>query len=70
MGCIRREREGYCFHHQCPYPDRTGVECVDVRAGFCELGDRCIDDCEYSFDRLLRDKALKAFGTDYYPEEA
>lgn len=68
MACSKRERTGDCHHSQCPYPGRSGFECVDIRAGCCEIGEECnVTECQFSWrasDWKTRRIANKAFG-DY-----
>lgn len=51
MSCARKERTGFCSHPQCQYPDETGhgYECVDIEKGFCEVGENCLEKCDYSW---------------------
>lgn len=51
MACERRKRTGRCSHYQCPYSDETdhGYECVEIMGDFCEAGENCIAECNYSY---------------------
>ena len=63
MACDQRKVLGYCNHYQCPYSDQTrlGYECVDIIEDFCECGDGCIPECEYSFDPAWQNEVTKQF---------
>lgn len=64
MACERRERTGSCGHYQCPFEAESGYQCVDVIAGFCEIGEGCVQRCPYAWkdgDIKTTRKALKAF---------
>ena len=60
MACIKREQYGHCAHTQCPFPDESGVECVDVVKNFCEIGDGCITACQWSWDPNDTEKTAQA----------
>jgi len=65
MGCDKRERGEPCPHSICPYPDMTdhGYECVDIIEGFCEVGEDCYPECEFSWQSGTKraDEAFLAF---------
>ena len=53
MPCRVRQLTGSCRHDACPYPDESGVECVDIdRWGdwpVCERVGGCrVKRCEYN----------------------
>ena len=60
MACLRRERTGFCSHHQCEYSDETphGAQCIEIfhtpgilGVSFCEVGEDCpVKQCSYSYD--------------------
>ncbi|MFA5376403.1 MAG: hypothetical protein WC455_11720 [Dehalococcoidia bacterium] len=60
MACAKRERTGSCGHYQCPFPAVSGYECVDIFCGYCEVGEGCVDKCEWSCEAVDSDKALEA----------
>lgn len=47
--CIARDNGESCSHTECPFPDFSGYECVDIWAGKCESGRGCSPDCQWSF---------------------
>jgi hypothetical protein len=66
MACPKKESTGSCGHYQCPYSDKTahGYECVDILTtdigAFCEVGEGCYSECQFSFkkdDGSTADKA-------------
>lgn len=66
MACQTRERTGSCNHSQCLFSNETdhGYECVDIRSGFCEVGEGCLEKCSYSWkptDKKASAAALEAF---------
>lgn len=66
MACEKRTKTGSCGHFQCPYANETehGYDCVDVREGFCELGEDCLAKCPHSWrgsDTATQEKAIAAF---------
>jgi hypothetical protein len=71
MPCIRRKRDGHCSHYQCPYVEATGLDCVDVVGDWCEAGEGCILECDYSWpadDTATTEKADRAF-EQYFTNE-
>lgn len=67
MACIRKENTGKCYHFQCEYSAESGVECVDIVQGFCEIGDGCVPECFFSWrktDKETQVRADKAFLAD------
>lgn len=65
MACSKRERTGWCTHEQCPHPEQSGVECVEWRGGFCELGAGCVAICAGSYSKDREPDALAAFRAAY-----
>ena len=64
MACYQKEKTGSCCHRQCPYPNDSGYECVDIAEGFCEVGDGCVSLCPFSWkkeDTKKTERAEKAF---------
>lgn len=68
MSCTRKQNDGYCNHFQCPFPDQSGVRCVDLieydSITFCERGEGCNPSCLHSFNTEgtnIRDVAAKAW---------
>ena len=52
MACEFREMTGTCGHSQCPVPEQSGYECIDIVQGFCEVGEDCVKDCPYSWSSM------------------
>jgi len=69
MACKKRKKLGYCGHDQCPYPNQTGYECVEVVDGYCEAGYDCYPLCPHSYkaDSPEEAAAYAAFETKYPP---
>lgn len=66
MACEKREREGSCNHSQCPFPDKSGYECVEIVGGYCEVGLGCVKECPYSYQGKRKNKfATQAFEAKY-----
>lgn len=61
MACERRKRTGSCGHPQCPFPNHSGYECVDIAGKYCEVGENCNDQCEYSWPSEKLEEANAAF---------
>ena len=62
MACERKKRTGSCNHFQCPYPESNGgMECVEVIENYCEIGENCNDQCEYSWKSSEKEKVDKAY---------
>lgn len=61
MAYIQKEREGYCSHSQCPFPVKTthGYECIDISGGFCEIGDDCLPEREFSWKYILNKQKIR-----------
>ena len=72
MACRSREISGHCGHFQCPYPDESGYQCVEVAytkdRGYCEAGLCCVEKCDFSFFGRQEDDANRAFES-LYPED-
>lgn len=68
MACELRERTGKCRHSQCPFPYESGFNCVEIVGGFCEIGEDCVERCDFSWrgtDARARRNALRAFEVKY-----
>jgi len=64
MACETRSRTGTCGHAQCPFPEHSGYNCIEIVDGFCEAGQGCHDKCEHSWaegDSLSATAAFEAF---------
>lgn len=49
MACERRQHSGFCYHNQCPHPEDSGYECVDIKHSLCELAGFCgVTYCKYN----------------------
>jgi hypothetical protein len=71
MACEKRIRSGSCSHFQCPYPEESGINCVEIFGDCCEVGLDCFGDCEYSYtegetERIERSEEVVK---QRYPEE-
>jgi len=70
MACTKKENTGNCNHPQCPYADETGMECIDIWAGYCESGYNCVPGCRWSFtDPNIQKDQLRAIDEFYGIEE-
>lgn len=59
MACVRKEITGFCSHFQCPYPEVSGYECVDLIKGkYCEVGDNCPARCSYTFPANMIEEVI------------
>lgn len=54
-----------CLHAQCPYPQESGYDCVEVVAGYCEIGENCVKQCQFSYKKNKTQFAIKAFEEKY-----
>jgi hypothetical protein len=67
MACRTREETGTCNHRQCPLPYLSGYNCVEIVAGYCEVGEDCEGlkgECPYAWkggDWRKNVRANKAF---------
>lgn len=61
MACYLKENTGNCNHTQCPFPDISSFECVEVVGGFCEVGLNCVKQCQFSFTQNKERHANNAF---------
>lgn len=64
MSCEKRMRTGSCGHQQCPHPNASGYQCVTIVAGYCEVGQGCVEKCDFSWkddDKETTYKAIEAF---------
>jgi hypothetical protein len=61
MACDLRERTGMCRHQQCPHPDQSGYNCIEIAEGYCECGDGCVPECDYSWPESDKSKSFKAW---------
>lgn len=55
MTCLQRKGMGTCNHYQCPHENI----CVDVIGGYCDIGEDCLPECEYSYPPIEREKAAE-----------
>lgn len=69
MACSKRERTGFCTHSQCPFPEQSGYECIEIIDNFCEIGEGCVVECEHSYTQAESEKAIAAFKAAYPIEE-
>lgn len=54
MACETRRKTGNCGHTQCPYPEASGYEYVEIAfgpegRGYCEVGLYCVEECAYTY---------------------
>lgn len=72
MACLTRERTGTCNHSQCPHPTQSGFECVEIVAGCCEVGEGCVKECPFSWEKTnyrMARIARNAFAAKYPVEK-
>lgn len=73
MGCRRRDEAGICAHDQCPFPEESGYDCVDLVSdgsdgAYCEAGDGCVEACPYSWpveNEALSQEVFERFEIKY-----
>jgi len=72
MACERRNQTGSCSHFQCPFEAESAFGCVEVVAGYCEIGAGCVDRCPHSWktsDEKTTEKANVVFRVKYGVEK-
>lgn len=58
------KKEG-CHHSQCPFPEQSGYNCVEIVGGYCEIGQNCVKQCQFSYSKRKTVHAIEAFKQKY-----